>query len=39
VLKESGMPLKAVELPPLELARRAPIRIFGMVLDTRLDFT
>jgi adenylate cyclase len=39
VLKESGLPLKAVELPPLELSRRAPIRIFGMVLDTRLDFT
>ncbi len=39
VLKENGMPLKAVELPPLEISRRAPIRIFGMVLDTRLDFT
>jgi hypothetical protein len=39
VLKENGMPLKAVELPPLEISRRAPIRICGMVLDTRLDFT
>jgi adenylate cyclase len=29
----------AQELPPLELARRPPIRIYGIVLETRLDFT
>jgi hypothetical protein len=26
-------------LPPLELARRPPIAIYGIVLNTRLDFT
>src|SRR6267378_3272532 len=31
--------LGAEELPPLELARRPPIAIYGMVLNTRLDFT
>ena len=31
--------LEAEELPPLEISRRDPIRVFGMLLDTRLDFT
>jgi adenylate cyclase len=31
--------LRAEELPPLELARRPPIPIYGILLDTRLDFT
>jgi hypothetical protein len=29
----------AQELPPLELARRPAIPIYGIVLETRLDFT
>ena len=29
----------AEELPPLELSRRPPIAIYGIVLNTRLDFT
>jgi adenylate cyclase len=31
--------LGAEELPPLEIARRPPIAIYGIVLNTRLDFT
>src|SRR3989442_1251942 len=31
--------LGAEELPPLELSRRPPIAIYGIVLNTRLDFT
>ena len=31
--------LGAEELPPLEIAKRQPIPIYGMVLETRLDFT
>jgi class 3 adenylate cyclase len=31
--------LAAEELPALELARRAPIRIYGLPLEKRLDFT
>jgi adenylate cyclase len=31
--------LGAEELPPLELAKRNPIPIYGIVLETRLDFT
>ena len=31
--------LGAVELPPLQLARRESIAIYGVLLDTRLDFT
>ncbi len=27
------------ELPPLEIAKRAPIPLYGIVLNTRLDFT
>ena len=31
--------LPAHELPPLELGKRPPIPIYGMVVETRLDFT
>jgi adenylate cyclase len=31
--------LGAQELPPLELSGRDPLPIYGMVLETRLDFT
>lgn len=31
--------LGAQELPPLELSNRDPLPIYGMVLETRLDFT
>ena len=31
--------LGAAELPPLELAGRDPLPIYGMVIETRLDFT
>ena len=31
--------LGAQELPPLELSNRSPLPIYGLVLETRLDFT
>jgi class 3 adenylate cyclase len=31
--------LGAQELPPLELSNRPPLPIYGLVLETRLDFT
>ena len=31
--------LDTEELPPLVIARREPIRLFGVLRDTRLDFT
>ena len=31
--------LEAEELPPLIITRREPIALFGVLLDTRLDFT
>jgi hypothetical protein len=31
--------LGAQVLPPLELGKRPPLPIYGMVLETRLDFT
>ena len=31
--------LEAKELPPFKVPPRAPIRIFGVLLDTRMDFT
>jgi adenylate cyclase len=31
--------LGAEELPPLELGKRPPIAIYGLLLETRLDFT
>ena len=47
VLSESVMdrltaekfPLDTEALPPLVIARREPIRLFGVLRDTRLDFT
>ena len=38
-LAASSFELEAVRLPPLQLARRASIEIYGVLLDTRLDFT
>ncbi len=35
----SNSELGADELPPLQLARRESIEIYGVLLDTRLDFT
>jgi adenylate cyclase len=40
VLKATGFELEAEELPPLEIPRRDPIRLYGVVRDDgRLDFT
>jgi len=36
---EMGVAVEAAELPALELPRREPIRVFGVLLDDRLDFT
>jgi class 3 adenylate cyclase len=36
---EMGVSLDAEELPPLEIPRRDPIKLYGVLLDTRLDFT
>jgi adenylate cyclase len=36
---EMGVTLEAEPLPPLEIPRRDPIKLYGVVLDTRLDFT
>jgi adenylate cyclase len=36
---EMGVTLKAEALPPLEIPRRDPIKLYGVILDTRLDFT
>jgi len=36
---EMGVAIEAEELPPLEIPRRDPIRLFGVLLDMRLDFT
>jgi adenylate cyclase len=38
-LSAAGMELEASQLPAIELARREPIEIYGVLLDTRLDFT
>jgi len=38
-LGPAAQSLGAQKLPPLELARRAPIPLYGIVLETRLDFT
>ncbi len=38
-LSGSNSELEANELPPLQLARRESIEIYGVLLDTRLDFT
>lgn len=37
--REMGVTIEAEELPPLELARRDPIKVYGVLLDDRLDFT
>jgi class 3 adenylate cyclase len=36
---EMGVTVDAEELPPLEIPRRDPIKLYGVLLDTRLDFT
>lgn len=36
---EMGVKLDAEELPPLEIPRRDPIKLYGVLIDTRLDFT
>ena len=36
---ETGVTLEAEPLPPLEIPRRDPIKLYGVLLDTRLDFT
>jgi len=38
-LSVETLDLDAEPLPPLELPRRAPIRIYGVLLEGRLDFT
>ncbi len=38
-LRAIGFSLDAEKLPPRELPRREPIRLFGVLRDTRLDFT
>jgi adenylate cyclase len=37
--REMGVAIEAEELPPLEIARRDPIRVFAVLLNDRLDFT
>lgn len=37
-LAASQFVLEAKELPPFKIPHREPIRIFGVLLDTRLDF-
>lgn len=39
VLRAGGVHIDAEALPPIEIPRREPIRIYGVLLDTRLDFT
>ena len=36
---EMGVAIDAEELPPLEIPRRDPIKLYGVLVDTRLDFT
>lgn len=38
-LSVSNLPLNAKPLPPVDMPRRPPVRIFGVLLDNRLDFT
>jgi class 3 adenylate cyclase len=38
-LGAAAQSLGAQKLPPLELAKRPPIALYGIVLETRLDFT
>lgn len=39
MLVAAGFELAAEALPPLEIPRREPIRLFGVLRDARLDFT
>lgn len=38
-LAETGFKLEPASLPALEIPRREPLPLFGIVRDTRLDFT
>ncbi|MDH5342756.1 MAG: hypothetical protein OEW79_07990, partial [Betaproteobacteria bacterium] len=38
-LAATGFAIDAAELPPLVIPRRDPIELFGVLRDTRLDFT
>lgn len=38
-LSVENLDLDAEPLPPLEMARRSPLRIYGVLLEERLDFT
>jgi len=38
-LSVSNLPLNAKPLPAVDMPRRPPVRIFGVLLDNRLDFT
>ena len=38
-LAAASYTIEAEQLPPLEVARREPIALYGVPLDTRLDFT
>ena len=38
-LAAAGFAPEAKELPPLEMPRRDPMRLFGVLRDARLDFT
>jgi class 3 adenylate cyclase len=37
--REMGVSIDAEELPPLEIPRRDPIKLYGVLLDAGLDFT
>jgi hypothetical protein len=38
-LPSAGVSLDAEKLPPLMMPRRDPVPLFGVLRDTRLDFT
>jgi class 3 adenylate cyclase len=38
-LAAAAFTLEVKELPPLEIPRREPVQLFGVLRDTRLDFT
>lgn len=38
-LVAAGVALEAQALPPLEIPRRDPVQLYGVLRDTRLDFT
>jgi len=37
--REMGVTIDAEDLPPLEIPRRDPIRLYGVLIDPLLDFT